>query len=134
MVILEDFSYEDPSGRIWQVPAGVITNGATIPQQFWSTIGSPYTGRYREPAIVHDHFCTTQEFPWEDTHRMFYAACRCSGCTEHQAKRLFAAVWHYGPRWGKGNGPRNSGIQAMQFITSFLGMNPSLHSIENWRS
>jgi hypothetical protein len=30
---------------------------------------------------------------------MFYEACRCGGLPENQAKVVYAAVYHFGPRW-----------------------------------
>jgi hypothetical protein len=30
---------------------------------------------------------------------MFYEACRCGGFPEKQPKVIFAAVYHFGPRW-----------------------------------
>lgn len=35
-------------------PAGMVTDGASIPRFFWRVIGSPWSGLYREPAVVHD--------------------------------------------------------------------------------
>tara|TARA_R110002126_G_scaffold5579_1_gene29465 strand:- start:1588 stop:1971 length:384 start_codon:yes stop_codon:yes gene_type:complete len=33
-----------------------IYDGASIPEFAWSLIGSPFTGEYRIPALVHDAF------------------------------------------------------------------------------
>ena len=30
---------------------------------------------------------------------MFYEACRCGGVPEYKAKVLYAAVYHFGPKW-----------------------------------
>ncbi len=30
---------------------------------------------------------------------MFHEACRCGGVPERKAKIIFAAVYHFGPRW-----------------------------------
>jgi len=32
--------------------------------------------------------------------RMFYAASRCGGVAQTKAEVTFAAVYHFGPRWG----------------------------------
>lgn len=35
-------------------PAGMVTDGASIPRLFWRLVGSPWTGRYRRSAVIHD--------------------------------------------------------------------------------
>ena len=94
-----DFDYIDQSGRAWQAPLGFITDGASIPMPFWSVIGGPYEGLYREAAVVHDAGCCAQTVPWQDVHHMFYNAMRCSGVSRAKAKTMFFAVWVGGPRW-----------------------------------
>lgn len=41
---------------------GFNYNGASIPRIFWSIIGSPYTGRYQVPALIHDLLYATEYF------------------------------------------------------------------------
>ena len=94
-----DFTYVDPTGRRWEAPTGLITDGASIPTPFWSVIGGPFEGLFREAAVVHDAACCGQMQPWEDVHHMFYNAMRCSGVGEGKAKTMFWAVWSFGPRW-----------------------------------
>lgn len=94
-----DFDFIDPSGQAWHVPLGFITDGASIPMPFWSVIGGPYEGLYREAAVVHDAGCCAQTVPWQDVHHMFYNAMRCSGVSWSKAKTMFFAVWVGGPRW-----------------------------------
>ena len=36
------------------VPYGFISDGASIPKFVWSIVGSPWTGRYVQAAVVHD--------------------------------------------------------------------------------
>jgi hypothetical protein len=97
--LLHEFSYVDQSGRRWEAPTGLITDGASIPTPFWSVIGGPFEGLFREAAVVHDAGCCAQMQPWEDVHHMFYNAMRCSGVEEGKAKTMFSAVWSFGPRW-----------------------------------
>ena len=102
-VLESDFAYEDNNGRTWLAPTDLLTDGATIPSLFWSVIGGPWDGLYREAAVVHDAFCCAQTARWQDVHRMFYQAMRCSGVGKVQAKTMFYAVWLGGPRWTKLN-------------------------------
>ena len=42
--------------------AGFKFDGASIPKVFWSIIGSPYTGNYQVPALIHDLLYSTEYF------------------------------------------------------------------------
>jgi hypothetical protein len=102
MQLLENFDYVDPRGTRWPAPKGSIIDGASIPQVLWSVVGSPYTGEYRNASVVHDVACVKRDRPWQDVHRMFYEACRAGGVGEQKAKLMYAAVYHFGPRWSPG--------------------------------
>lgn len=54
MRLIEDFSYTDANGAMWTAPKGTLTDGASIPTALWSIIGSPFTGKYLNAAIIHD--------------------------------------------------------------------------------
>ena len=99
MTLREPFTYVDGNDRVWTAPEGSTVNGASIPYAFWSFIGGPFEGRYRNASVVHDVGCETMTDSWEDVHKMFYDACRCGGVEETEAKMLYYAVYHFGPRW-----------------------------------
>lgn len=99
MTLREDFAYIDPQGQRWTAPEGAVVNGASIPRPFWTLIGGPFEGQFRNASVVHDVECVDMKAPWEDVHRMFYEACRCGGVDERMAKTLYYAVHHFGPRW-----------------------------------
>jgi hypothetical protein len=92
MRLLEAFWYIDPQGRRWDAPKGGITNGASIPRTLWSSIGSPYTGKYRRAAIVHDFAVQTPGVLRDDADTMFYFACAAGGCPLMDSKLLYAGV------------------------------------------
>src|SRR5262249_24255682 len=48
--LAHDFSYVDRTGRTWIAPKDLITDGASIPMPFWSVVGGPFEGPYREAA------------------------------------------------------------------------------------
>lgn len=53
-----DFKYElgaKGSGRWVYVPAGFLTDGASVPRAFWSII--PPWGAYGQAAVLHDYLC-----------------------------------------------------------------------------
>lgn len=97
--LLEDFIYVDPRKKAWVAPKGTVVNGASIPQALWSIVGGPLEGQYRNASIVHDIECVRMIHSWQEVHYMFYEACRCGGVDESRAKLLYAAVYHFGPRW-----------------------------------
>ncbi len=39
------------------VPAGFVSDGASIPRLFWAIIGPPIGSSHLLPAIVHDYLC-----------------------------------------------------------------------------
>ncbi|MDY0167138.1 MAG: DUF1353 domain-containing protein [Thermoguttaceae bacterium] len=99
MTLREDFAYVDRQNRRWKAPTGTVVDGASIPAAFWTFIGGPFEGRYRNASVVHDVECVDMKASWQDVHTMFYEACRCGGVDETKAKMLYYAVYHFGPRW-----------------------------------
>lgn len=97
--LIEPISYHQRDGTQWPVPADANLDGASIPRPLWSIIGGPFEGKYRNASIVHDRYCDTEERSWQDTHRMFYDAMRCSGVDSVKARVMFYAVYRFGPRW-----------------------------------
>lgn len=101
MRLEEDFAYVDARGKRWVAPKGSLINGASIPQPFWSVIGGPFEGSFRNASVVHDVGCDQQKESWEDVHHMFHDACRCGGVSSKKAKLLYYAVYNFGPRWSR---------------------------------
>lgn len=99
MTLREDFVYIDRRQKRWEAPSGSVVNGASIPRVFWTGIGGPFEGRYRNGSVIHDVACVEMTEPWEDVHKMFYDACRCGGVGEKKAKLIYWAVQSFGPRW-----------------------------------
>jgi hypothetical protein len=100
--LLKSFRFTDASGKPWEAPAGTEIDGASIPQVFWTIIGGPYEGKYRFGSIVHDRYCVDHGGrAWRDVHRMFYNACLAGGTDPQTAKLMYAAVYHFGPRWSE---------------------------------
>ena len=138
MRLLDDFAYVDPAGVLWKAPKDSVVDGASIPQVLWSVVGSPYTGEYRNASVVHDVACEKRDKPWQDVHRMFYEACRAGGVGEQKAKLMYAAFYHFGPKWAPG-GARMLFMRTMpeekefeQLKTFVETENPSLDQIEKF--
>jgi hypothetical protein len=119
MRLLESFSYTDPELFVWGAPKDHRIHGTSIPRPLWSLLGSPYCGMHRRAAIVHevarDH-ARDDSIKRRAADRMFYHACRASGCSVSQATLLYlgvrmAAAWPSIPQWaaalhGPSDGPR----------------------------
>lgn len=99
MSLVQDFAYEDPGFERWDAPAGSVVDGASIPRVMWSIIGGPFEGMYRDASVIHDVACVARTRLWREVHEAFYFAMRASGVGEVQAKVMYAAVYHFGPRW-----------------------------------
>lgn len=99
MALLHPFRYVDDKGLEWNVPAGYVTDGASIPQFLWGVAGGPFSGKYRKAAVVHDVYCDNRARSWEATHLMFWQAMLCAGVGEGKAEMLYRAVYLHGPRW-----------------------------------
>jgi hypothetical protein len=99
MTLVENFTYIDPVAKRWSAPAGSVVNGASIPRAFWTLIGGPFEGEYRNASVVHDVACEQMLENWADVHCMFYQACLCGGVASTKAKLMYWAVYRFGPRW-----------------------------------
>jgi len=101
--LLSDFGYTGPGPQklFWLAPKGTVTDGASIPQIAWSIVGGPLDGQYRDAAVIHDVACVNKKRSWQQTHLAFYTAMRAAGVDVTTAKTMYAAVYHYGPRWAE---------------------------------
>jgi hypothetical protein len=102
MSLLEPLVFHQTRGpRIWTAPIGTYTDGASIPPIFWSVIGGPFEGKYRDAAVNHDYECCVKQHAWQDVHRMFYDGMMARGVELWRAKLMYFAVYFFGPRWLK---------------------------------
>jgi hypothetical protein len=92
MRLLSPISYTDRNGRVWSAPAGFVTDGASIPQEFWSLIGSPFTGKYRTAAVLHDAAYRTLGVTKDDADLMLRDASLELGCPHWIAEALYTGV------------------------------------------
>jgi hypothetical protein len=99
MKLNKDFAYSDPNHKVWLAPAESMINGASIPRAFWTLIGGPFEGQYRNASVVHDVACEEKKEPSDDVHKMFYFACLCGGVSESKAKAMYYGILLGGPKW-----------------------------------
>jgi hypothetical protein len=147
VILAEDFWFRDKDRQKWDVPKGYASNGASIPRFFWSVIGGPLDGPYRDAAIFHDYYCEFYDVAWPDpwkrdwkkVHRAFYDGMRARGVNEVKAKIMYGAVYHFGPRWTtdgkqvrKFTAQQDSGPVAVSLKKYVEDRNPSLEEIERF--
>jgi len=99
MRLEEAVTYIDPAGLEWTAPAGLVTDGASIPWPLWSVIGGPFSGEYRYGAVIHDHYCEVRSRPWRAVHKAFHLASLAGGTEPTKALVMYYAVYRFGPRW-----------------------------------
>ena len=99
MTLEKPFAYMDASGFRWSAPQGAVVDGASIPRIAWTIVGGPFEGPYRRASVIHDVACVDRNEHWLKVHRAFYTAMRASKVPTSKAKVMYAAVYHFGPRW-----------------------------------
>lgn len=109
MTLLQPFEFVDSKGMHWVAKKGSVIDGASIPRFAWSIIGGPFEGLYRDASVIHDVACDERVRPWNLVHETFYQAMIASGVDLTTAKIMYAAVYHFGPRWVTPNAPGTIG-------------------------
>ena len=112
MKLLEKLTYVDPYCRSWVAPTGAIVDGASIPKPFWSIIGGPFEGKIRMHPLSTMSACRERLAPWGYLHLVFYYAMLAGGVDLTTAKIMYAAVYHFGPRWDPLNTSPTRGAEA----------------------
>lgn len=99
MKLVQAFAFTDAEGNEWVVPADVVVDGASIPRVFWSVIGGPFEGNYRDASVIHDYYCVVRTRPSAQVHRVFHHAMLAAGVKEQKAWLMYQAVSNFGPKW-----------------------------------
>lgn len=84
------------------VPAGFVTDGASVPPVWWPFVGHPYAPSSLRAAILHDYLCGLREasgLSSRRVHLLFYATLLVEGVAVPRAWLMTAAVLSFGPRW-----------------------------------
>jgi hypothetical protein len=62
-MLLADISFYLPEKKVWiHIKAGFIFDGASIPQPFWATTGSPMDEAHILSALFHDAIYVSERF------------------------------------------------------------------------
>lgn len=95
-ILQRAFAYveDEPSNRI-VVPAGFVTDFASVPRLFWNFC-PPADPEYSAAAIVHDRLYETHELTKAETDDLFYRAMKVNGTPRWKRKLIWAAVHWFG--------------------------------------
>ena len=102
--LLADYTYVTDAGKEYTVPSGTVVNGTSIPTAVWSVIGGPWSGRYRNAAVIHDFLCEVKAEDSDTVHRIFLESMMNSGVPAWKAKTMYFAVLKGGPQWDRSLG------------------------------
>ena len=96
-MLLAPFEYhigQYPSEDVVCVPAGFVTNLASIPRALWSIL--PPHGKWAKAAIVHDYLYTTADRPRSDCDRIFKEGMGVLGVPSTTQNLIYWAVRCFG--------------------------------------
>lgn len=97
--LLADYSYRAADGTLWTAPSGTVVNGASIPRVVWSSVGGPWSGKYRNAAVVHDYLTAEKPSSSEVVHGLFLDGMLENGVSKARAHLMYAAVVTFGGKW-----------------------------------
>lgn len=83
----------------WTVPAGFVTDGASIPPIWWPFVGHPYSPSSLRAAILHDWMCRTRVVSSTSACDLFYLGLRAEGCAWLRSRAMWLAVRWFGPHF-----------------------------------
>jgi hypothetical protein len=93
------FGYIDRRNIHWDVPAGFVTDGASIPFVLQPLLGGSWDERYIRAAVLHDFYIRRLAADPESVHRLFFHALLASGTAYDRSWIMYRAVKRYGPQW-----------------------------------
>lgn len=88
--LIDDLVYEARDGISWTVPAGFVTDYASVPRApmaFWLTGDTAHA-----PAVLHDWAIRTRACPRPDADLLFLAAMEDIGMPEWRIGLMYRAV------------------------------------------
>lgn len=74
------------------VPAGFLTDGASIPRFAWFTTGTPYDPRHIRAAVVHDYLYQVNRITRLEADAIFRALLIQDGVSRYQASKMYWAL------------------------------------------
>ena len=96
---LEDVSYKYTSKNkeiTVFVKEGFIFDGASIPKVLWGIIGSPFSGKYRMAALIHDALYTVHDVDRKEADDIFFNQMKAEGVARWRMYAMYSAVRFFG--------------------------------------
>ncbi|HSY51140.1 MAG TPA: DUF1353 domain-containing protein [Thermoanaerobaculia bacterium] len=90
--LLEEFAYHDCTGRRWTAPKGLVSDGASIPRELWTIVGSPMMGPHFFAGLLHDARYRLADCTKEEADLLLWDACLCGGTSEADALAIAEGV------------------------------------------
>ena len=93
--LLEPLTYwhgDKDNPTIEEVPEGFVTDFASIPRVLWSIIGSPASGLYRNPSVLHDFWYKNNKYSRRKCDRLFLGAMKVAGVGYIKRKTIYYGV------------------------------------------
>ncbi len=92
--VVEDFSYHNKKDDIIVVPAGFLTDFASVPRIFWTLI--PRYGKYTSASVLHDYLYSIKERSREESDRIFLDAMKVLKVSWWKRRVMWSAVRMFG--------------------------------------
>ena len=100
------------SGRRFIIPAGFVTDFASVPRCFWFIL--PPMGRYGKAALLHDWLYYTKYLPRSEADRVFLEVMLMMGVRSWKAYVMYSAVRLFGwIKWKSSNLSNKSGKEVI---------------------
>ena len=94
-----DLVFVRASGEVLPAFPGLEFDGASIPTWAWPLIGSPFTGKYRKAAVIHDQLCHDKRRPAKECHWIFREMLLSLGVGRLRARLMYLALIWAGSKW-----------------------------------
>jgi len=95
VALLSAFTYVDAVFGVLTVPAGFLSDGASIPRFLWAVVGCPHD-TYLRAAVIHDHLYRSAALPREWCDAVFLRALADCGIRLGKRRLMYRAVRLFG--------------------------------------
>ncbi len=105
--LIKDLIVRDDDGTTIRVPAGFVSDFASVPRFFWRVL--PPWGRYSPAAVIHDHLYSTGKVSRADADRAFLTLMQRLGVPAWKRTVMYWAVRLFGgPAYTRGGNESRS--------------------------
>lgn len=95
-LLIRPFVYNSEMLGEIEVPVGFVSDGASIPRMAWPFVGSPWSGRYAEAAVIHDYLYDEQDYERVDCDKTFLEAMEVLKVPRWKRRTIYRSVRMFG--------------------------------------